>query len=300
MEEKRKEKILVIINPKAGVQNKAKFYDILRKELNSYFESVEILITRKRGDGFEYALKGKKIFDLIVACGGDGTVNEVGSALINSNITLGIIPLGSGNGLARGLKIPRSSVKKAIQVLYKGVDIYIDAGKIANHYFFNVAGIGLDAQIAKDFNYHDVRGIAPYVFYAIKNFLTNPPIECTVTGNKKEILKDILILAFANFKEYGGKAIIAPCAKPDDGLIDVCILKKPNIFTALYHLPNLFIGRINKLSYYHSFQTKSFYIKGKTPLLFHYDGEKGEELEEIHISVLPKALKVRVITPPQS
>jgi len=298
MEEKRKEKILVIINPKAGVQNKAKFYNIVKKELSPYFEFIKILITRKKGDGFEYALKEKKSFDLIVACGGDGTVNEIGSALINSNTTLGIIPLGSGNGLARGLKIPRGSVKKAVQVLYKGMDIYIDAGKIANHYFFNVAGIGLDARIAKDFNYHNVRGIAPYVFYAIKNFLIYPPIECIISRNREETLKNILILAFANFKEYGGKAIIAPCAKPDDGLIDVCILKKPNIFTALYHLPNLFIGRINKLPYYHSFQTKSLYIKGKTPLLFHYDGEKGEELEEINISVLPKALKVRVITPP--
>ncbi|MCP2519498.1 diacylglycerol kinase family lipid kinase [Candidatus Aminicenantes bacterium AC-335-B20] len=294
---KKEEKVLVVINPKAGVGNKLKFHKILKKELHSYFKIVEIVMTRKKGDGFEYANKGKEDFDLIVACGGDGTINEIGSALINSGTTLGIIPLGSGNGLARGLKIPIGSVKKAAQVLFKGVDINIDAGRIANHYFFNVAGIGLDAQIARDFNYHDVRGIAPYIFYAVKNFLTNPPIECTIINDKKEILKDILILAFANFKEYGGKAIIAPSAKPDDGLLDICILKKPNFFVALYHLPNLFLGRINKLPYYYSFQANSLHIKGKTPLLFHYDGEKGEELTEVNISVLPRALKVRVITP---
>ncbi|MCP2605239.1 YegS/Rv2252/BmrU family lipid kinase, partial [Candidatus Aminicenantes bacterium AH-873-B07] len=245
--ERKKEKVLVIINPKAGIGNKAKFYRILKKELTPYFKFVEIIITKKKGDGFKYALKGKKEFDLIVACGGDGTINEIGSALINSNIPLGIIPLGSGNGFARGLKIPRGSVKKAIEVLYKGMDIYIDVGKIANHYFFNIAGIGLDAQIAKDFNYHNVRGIAPYVFYAIKNFLFNPPVECTLIVSNEKKPCEVLILAFANFKEYGGKAIIAPSAKPNDGLIDVCILRKPSFFLSLYYLPKLFIGKIDEL-----------------------------------------------------
>ncbi len=298
MKERKKEKVLVIINPKAGIGSKVKFSRIIKKKLQPFFEIVEIEITKQKGDGFQYALRGKNEFDLIIACGGDGTVNEIGSALIGSGVPLGIIPVGSGNGLARGLKIPRGSLGKAIQVLYQGEDAYIDCGRIANNYFFNVAGIGLDAQIAKDFNtYHKIRGIAPYVVYAVKNFLTNPPVKCTLVLDKERKECEVLILAFANFKEYGGKAIIAPFAEPNDGLIDVCIIKKPSFFTSLYYLPKLFKGKIDSLPYFDSFKIDSLWIIGKKPLLFHYDGEKGEELEEIYVSVLPRALKVRVFTP---
>ncbi|MFQ6082820.1 MAG: diacylglycerol/lipid kinase family protein [Candidatus Aminicenantia bacterium] len=293
----KEKKILIIVNPKAGIRNNLKFARALRKKLTPFFELIEIEMTTQKGDGYRLACQGKKEFDLIVACGGDGTVNEVGSALIGENTTLGIIPTGSGNGLARGLKIPRHSLDKAVQVLFQGRDVNIDVGKINEHYFFNVAGVGLDAQIAKDFNSkYNIRGISPYIFYAIKNYLIHPPVKCTLVMGKNQLDCEVLILAFANFREYGGRAIIAPYAQPDDGQLDVCVLRKPSFLVALYHLSLLFNGGIDKLPYYHSFKTHKLKVISDTRILFHYDGEKGDEVTEINISVLPLAFKVRIPT----
>jgi len=216
--------------------------------------------------------------------------------LINTNKTLGILPGGSGNGLARNLNIPLSWLR-ALEILIWGQDVFIDAGKINDNLFLNVAGMGLDGLISKKFNLESkTRGILPYVYFALKGYLEMPQFKVRVTTATSEFEEDIMLLALANFRQYGAKAVIAPHASPYDRLLDLCILKRSKLIQSSLNIQRLFTGNIHKYPFYKSFKFDRVHIRSLNgPIPFHFDGEYGgSELMDYDINVIPAAVKVRI------
>lgn len=293
---KKKERILVILNPSSGIYSKDVATSIIFKKLREHFSTVSIINSNSPSHGFEITKDTIDLFDIFTAFGGDGTINSIASALVNTDKTLGILAGGSGNGLVRNLNIPLSW-RRDLDVLIYGKDTYIDVGKINGKYFFNVAGIGLDGLISKKIELESKsRGIAPYIYYALKGYFEMPYFHVSINADGKEFEEEIMIAAFANFKQYGGKAIIAPFASPRDGLLDLCIIKKFSILKETLNIQRLFTGNIHKFQFYSSYKFKNVKIKSldrTIPLTI--DGEYGgKEISDYEISVLPLQIKIRV------
>ena len=291
-----KERILVVVNPKSGKLNKGDLCAYLRSELSEVY-SPEIITTSYKGEGNEIIQRYYDDFDLFAIFGGDGSINETARALLYKDKPLGIIPGGSGNGLARGLKIP-PHIPTAVEILKKKRVKVIDAGQINDDYFFNIAGIGLDAWIAKDFNEKPLgRGIPPYVLYAFTNYIKMPPFlaEVFLDGQKRQIVPGALLITFSNFKEWGGNTYIAPHAQPDDGLLDFCLIERLSFPSIVLNLPKLFTKRIDKVKYYTTHQIGEVVVQTPEPQIYHYDGEKGKWASTIKVKAHP--LSLRVIVP---
>ena len=290
------EKILLILNPSSGFISKDIAVSLILKKLRRHFASVSLVHTNSPLHACEITRQGLKHFDIFVAFGGDGTVNSVASSLIDTHKTLGILPGGSGNGLARNLNIPLSWLR-ALDTLISGQDVFIDAGKINDNCFFNVAGMGLDGLISKKFNLESkTRGFPPYIYFALKGYLEMPEFKVRITTETGEFEDDFMLLALANFRQYGAKAIIAPHASPYDRLLDLCLLKKSKLLQSSLNIQRLFTGNIDKYPFYRSFKFERVHIRSLIdPIPFHFDGEYGgSELMEYDVHVLPAAIKVRI------
>ncbi len=290
------ERVLLVLNPASGIISKDIAVALVMKKLRRHFASVSLVVTRSPQQAREVTRQGLLHFDVFVAFGGDGTVNSVAGALIDRDKTLGILPGGSGNGLARNLGIPLAWLR-ALDTLILGRDQRIDAGDINGRLFFNVAGMGLDGLISKNFNLQSrARGILPYVYYALRGFLEMPQYHVRVSSETEDFEEEVLLLALANFRQYGAKAVIAPHASPFDRLLDLCLLKKFNWLQSSLNVQRLFTGTIDKLPAYRTFKVAEARVRSRSgPIPFHFDGEYGgEDLEEFFVRVLPGAVRVRV------
>jgi len=288
-------KIKFIINPISGIKHNR---DRLKLIITNTFTSDEFVYhfqqTNAPGDAFKIAKKSlDQWFDIIVAIGGDGTVNEVASALVNTNVPLGIIPVGSGNGLARGLGIPLR-IKQASQTIVEGKVQQIDVGKMQERYFFATAGAGFEAVVGKRFNEGIIRGPLPYIFWGFHEFLKYKPQEVVLKFNHQIIRKKALLVVIANTRQLGNGAIIAPQAKPDDGLLDVCIIDDINILQVLFKLPSLFTGLIENNPYTKFYRTSNLEIIRPQAAPIHVDGETLDGDKILNVSLLPNALNVIV------
>ncbi len=292
----RNERILVIFNPSSGAINKDTAVATVFKFLRQHFHTVSITNSKSPEHTSDIISKTKDDYSIITAFGGDGTINSVARQLIGSQLTLGILPGGSGNGLVRNLGIPLSW-RKALEVLVYGRDVLLDCGKINDILFFNVAGIGLDGLISKKFNLETKsRGIAPYIYYAFKGYFEMPTYKVEFSGVDLSFNDDIVLSAFANFRQYGGKAIIAPFAKPDDGFLDLCILNQFKLIKQSLSIQRLFTGNIHKFPFYRSHKIKEVTVRSLNgPIPFHFDGEySGYDSELFNVSVIPQAIRIRV------
>jgi len=284
-----------IINPISGRRKN------IRKEIQTINEifstrsaQADFHITNHPGEATDIADQSvTKGFDIIVSVGGDGTVNEVANALEGTDIPLGIIPRGSGNGLARALGIPLN-IKRACQTLLENNFSRIDVGVINGKKFFNMTGIGLDAQIGWHFNknYGKRRGFLPYVMSGFKVFFKFDREEVVVKLNGKTIKITPLLITITNSSQYGSGAIISPKADPSDGLLDVCLIRNMRFFTGLYHTPKLFTGTIEKVPYLTIYRASKIDIIRPSPAPFHIDGEPHMGEAHLKIRLLPKALKI--------
>jgi len=292
----RNERILVVLNPSSGVDSKDAAASVIFKKLRKHFDTVSLINSNSAAHGFEITKQALDRFDIITAFGGDGTINSVASALVDTGKPLGLLPGGSGNGLVRSLNIP-VSWRRALDVLIHGKDVYVDAGKINDKYFFNIAGIGLDALVAKKFNLQSKsRGIASYIYYAFKGYFKTPTFPVQIKLEDTTFQDEILVIAFANFKQYGGKAIIAPFASPYDRLLDMCIINKFKLLKDSLILPSLFTGNIHKSPFYKSYKFARCEIESIEGVIpFHFDGEYGgEDLSRYTVEVLPAKIKIRI------
>lgn len=231
---------------------------------------------------------------IVVAIGGDGTLNEVGSVLRGTNIAMGIVPIGSGNGLARHLKISLVP-KKAIECIRKGTITEIDTCTINEIPFFCTAGVGFDAHVANGFSQQKSRGFFTYIVTSIKTFFSYKSIDYQIDTIDSSFKKNAFAITFANASQYGNNAVVAPESKIDDGLIDTVILKPFSIFSSVFLAIRLFTNSFSKSKFVETIKGQSFKIKVNSPCVIHFDGEpKILNTSELIIKIEEKKLKIIV------
>lgn len=286
--------IKFIVNPLAG----RGIYKYIIHTIESIFSTnnfdYNITILKHKGEATSIAKASASNYDIVVAVGGDGTINEVLNGLIGTNAILGIIPVGTGNGIAREFGLPLK-VKEACETIFNGHIRWIDVGNFNGRYFMGCAGTGFDALIAKFAGKlrGPFRGIWVYfyaglvVFQRYKPKLINIKIDSEISFQVKPLL-----VVIANTKRYGGRALIAPYAEPDDGLFDICVIQSMNIFTLAHHLPKLFKGTHIKLQQVKIYKGKNIFIQANEPIPFHIDGEALDDCHSVQINILPKAIRL--------
>lgn len=286
-------KVLFVVNPIFGInRDPEKIVHWIEKLWRDSGVEYQITKTARPGNGTELAREAAaREVDMVVAAGGDGTINEVARGLIGTPTALGVIPAGSGNGFARNMGIPLDH-RTAIAALREPVFRQIDAGKINDYYFFNVAGLGLDAIISDRFHYSKMRGFFPYFMIGVKEYFRYEPQPVDIFLNGREIHRSPLLLSFANLPEFGVNATIAPNARPDDGLIDLCILSPVKFGRALANLPKLFDGRIDQLPEMEIYQVANAVIRRSHEGPIHTDGDPHRDNTLLTVEVLPGKLKL--------
>lgn len=227
-----KNKIVFIVNPKSGVKTKNQLIDKINSILSSKNQPYEIIYTEYAGHGKEIAkeLASQKTY-MVVAVGGDGSVNEIASGLVHSSTILGIIPTGSGNGFAHHFNIPEKH-ELAIKILLNGEVNEIDVGVIDHEeYFFSNCGVAFDAEIAKAFELHPKRGFWTYVQLCVKHYFKySSPTFSIQTDSRQFTISNALLVNVVNTSEFGNHFVVAPNANAQDGNLELLILKRPNLF----------------------------------------------------------------------
>ncbi len=284
-----------IVNPRSGKKNKSDEIKNLIKQHFQYQTSHRYRMIFTEGPGHGRVIAREAVsegIDYVVSVGGDGTMNEVAGGLVNSETIFGVIPTGSGNGFARSLGIPLDT-GKAISFIMNSHPRSIDVGRIADDYFFGVAGVGFDAQIGARFQEFGLRGPLPYFYIGVKEYFKYQFEEFRIISNEQTSIVRPLLITIANSPQYGNGAVIAPGADLEDGLLDVCIIEKIPFIEGLLKIGTLFNNKIDTLSTYSRFQTTELKIirSGKSGL-YHVDGEPKKSLSELKIKILPKALNV--------
>ena len=290
-----KKSIVFIINPMSGTSEKKDVPGIIDEVIDKTLFNTRIVYTEYAGHAYELAHAETVIgTDIVVAVGGDGTVNEVARGLVESNTALGIVPCGSGNGLARHLMLPLN-VRGAMEVINTNLVHDLDYGIINNHPFFCTCGMGFDAFISKKFADAGKRGPLTYIENVLKEGLKYKPetYELTLDDNVKEPHKAFLI-SIANASQYGNDAYIAPQASMKDGLLDVVIMEPFDILEAPQVGLDLMNKTLNKSSKIKCFKARDIKIKRSQPGVIHFDGDPIEEGSDLHIELRHKAIKVVV------
>ena len=290
-----KEKILFVINPISGTLNKKNLPGMIDELIDTAIFDVEIVITKYKGEATE--IVQQKLVDnykYFVAVGGDGTVNEIAKALVNTQGILGIIPVGSGNGLARHLHIPLNP-GMAIRLINKLKYQAIDCGLINNIPFFCTCGVGFDALIGEKFAQCKGRGLTNYVKTTIREYFKYKPENYKITiDNEKVISHKAFLITFANGSQYGNNAYIAPQADISDGKLDICILSPFRLLKAPGIGIKLFAKTINKSSHMHTERATNIVLERATEGFVHFDGEPCRMGKKLNISLINKGLNIIV------
>lgn len=286
--------ILFLINPISGVGRK----NIIPKCIDKYLDKTKfnhsIQYTEFRKHGFEIAQNSKEKFDVIVAIGGDGTVNEIGSALINSSTKLGIIPTGSGNGLARHLKIPLR-IKQALLTLNNNESITIDTATVNGIPFLGTCGFGFDAHIAKKFDEHHKRGFLSYAKLIKQEFFTYKPLEFKVSYQDVVVKRKAFMYSVANSSQFGNGFTISPKSDLQDGIFEHVFLDEFKLKDMILMGKQFFTKQINYSKFYHGFDTTTtvrIEILNQDKSIFHIDGEAMEGESVFEIKVVPSSLHI--------
>lgn len=286
-------KYLLIANPVAGPKSDS--MPLLGKvvaKIASAGHIVTLQVTEKEGHGYEIAKSAlNSDYDVIVAVGGDGTVNEVAHALVASDKIIGIIPNGSGNGLARELRIPMDPAR-AVETLLRHNVATIDTCTANGEPFFVTCGIGFDGKVSKKFAESDTRGMATYVREIIAQYFSYKPHTYRVAVDGEEVMTKALVIAVANASQYGNNAFIAPKASMEDGELDVTVLKEFPTGEAGRIVLQLFSKELTKSEYTTFYRGKKIEIKVDKPVNYHIDGEPKPRSDQLTIEVIPASLRV--------
>lgn len=232
-------------------------------------------------------------FDTVVAVGGDGTVNEVASAIVDTDTSLGIVPFGSGNGLSRFLGIPMDT-KSAIKNLASGRTEIIDSARVNGQPFFNMAGMGFDAHISEIFSHGKKRGFISYIKSSIKEVVGYQPQNYHIDIDGKKYDYKAFMLSIANSSQYGNNVHISPKASLQDGLLDVCVIKPFPLWRFPEMSMRMLIKATESSKYVEIIRGKQILIKREHSGPIHLDGEPQVAGTGIDITILPNSLKVIV------
>ena len=291
-----KKKAVFIINLISGTSDKAAIPGLINQYLDKTQFEYEIAVTQYAGHASEIATKAKDDgVDVVVAVGGDGTVNEVARAIVHSNTALGIIPCGSGNGLARHLLLPLN-VRKAIDVINRGEVRQLDYGIINDYPFFCTCGMGFDAFVSMKFAEAGKRGPITYVENVLREGLKYKPETYIIEDENGTLRYKAFLISCANASQYGNNAYIAPQASMSDGLMDVIIMEPFDVFEAPQISIEMFSKTLDKNSKIKTFRTRHLHIHRDKPGVIHYDGDPVMTGADIDIELKPKGINIIVNT----
>ena len=292
-----KKKIVFIVNPKAGISPKSKVViELLAGNIIPSSRFIpEVIFTERPGHATEIAANAiANGADIIVASGGDGTVNEVASALVDTDIPMGILPAGSGNGLARCLGISMSYAL-ALRTIIRGNTKLMDVATVNDKLYTSIAGIGFDAFVAQKFAESSIRGMISYMQIILNEFSSYKPVTYNLTIDGEEFEKQALMIVFANSNQFGFNTKIAPDAKVDDGYLDICVVKKMPVTQLLNVGYNTMRGTLGNTGFAEYFRGKEISITNIHDPLMNIDGEP--KIMNSPVSIKIKPLCLRVIVP---
>jgi diacylglycerol kinase (ATP) len=293
-------RFVYFINPISGTKGKILLIEIIKKSTAEKNIPFEILHTNAEGDyGYLHQkIAEEKITDVIV-CGGDGSVNQIAYALQGVDVNIGIIPMGSGNGLAFAAKIPKQ-INKALAIIFKGNAVYIDSFYINKKFSCMLCGLGFDAQVAHDFAQQNKRGLATYVKQSIKNFFSAKTYPFGLAIDEDTFTTDAFFISIANSNQFGNNFTIAPRASLHDGLLDIVIVNKMSKMRMAWNiLKQIRSGQVRPYEdkKYHRtdigyFQTKKLIIQNPQLAPLHIDGEVVATADSFTIEIIEKAFRL--------
>lgn len=292
-----KRNFIVFINPISGTKNKVAIRPMIEKKLTEQNFLFQVLPTEQSGnyDFLAGKITQEKITDIII-CGGDGTVNRICAALHSTSVNAGIIPMGSGNGLAFAAGIPKNA-DKALDVIIAGKAKYIDAFLINGTFSCMLCGLGFDAQVAHDFAKQASRGLPTYVRQTLKSFFVAKPYPFLIKTDRSEFGADAFFISIANSNQFGNNFTIAPRASLSDGLLDIVIAGKASRLNFLVNvLRQVRKGKITQegimkkgMQYFH---TKNIRIHNPDKAPLHIDGDPAATAEYFQIEIIEKAFRL--------
>ncbi len=284
-------KALFVINARSGAKRRYDIADVIRRAAPFAHEVVacdrkedlDAIVDRAEHDGI----------DIVFAVGGDGTVHETAKRLIGRKLTLGILPIGSGNGFARHIGLPADPAA-ALRSCSGGRVVTIDTASVNDHAFLGVMGIGFDAVIADRFASSSVRGLQTYIREGLRAFAQFQAEEYDLTLNGTTMRRRAFVIAVANSGQYGNNARVAPLASLQDGLLDVVIVDDTHFLDAAFLIARLFTGSFHRATGVTTLQTTEVTIRRTSAGPAHLDGEPLTLGEELHVRVVPQSLRLLV------
>ena len=285
-----------IFNPTAGPNQQRDFPALVARHFAPPPGSGAVAVRRTAYAGHAVALAAAAAaegFEIVVAVGGDGTVNEVGRGLLGTGAALGIVPQGSGNGLARHLGVPLD-LEAALHRLQNPTLGRMDVGRLNGHAFFCTAGLGFDAHVSQHFATAGTRGLRTYLRVTLREYrrYRATPIQLTLNGETRAT--DCYVLAFANAAQYGNNAYIAPQADLRDGLLDLCLIDALPPLRALRVSLAMALGTLPRSRAAEYFRTVAAHVTTARPMGFHADGDYLGHASDFVVELLPLALAVAV------
>ena len=288
------QRILFIINPVAGTKKQHAIERILGEEIDRTRYGYQVVYTEFAGHATALSRQAAaEGVDIVVAVGGDGTVNETATGLIGTETAMGIIPVGSGNGLARHLGISMK-VKKAVAVINQGQVSKIDTATLNDQVFVNLAGVGFDAYVARQFARSGKRGFSTYFRITANAYKRYKPHRYTLTIDGKVIQRRALLVSFANSNQFGNNASIDSKASLVDGYIDVCIVGKIPFWKTGLLAPLLFVKKFDQTRYVEIIRAKEAHIIWRKGKSIHVDGDPKKMGKELVMKINPLSLKMIV------
>lgn len=285
---------LFIINPISGINSKVGVPNLIRKAFEKSSKEVFISYTKYPGHARDLVRLADELgFYAVVVVGGDGTINEVASAVTKTRLKMGIIPMGSGNGLARSLEIPMS-VSKALDVVLQENIKPIDYGVANDRPFFCTFGVGFDAEVTQKYDENHFRGVFSYILSTIDSYIRHKPIVYKITIGDRTFEQKAFLITCANADQYGNNAFIAPDALLDDGLLDLVVVREMSPIETPIFAVQLFTKRINHNTSIDVYRASSFVIERPVDDVVHIDGESAFMSHRIDLKIQSKKLEVFV------
>lgn len=295
--------VRVIVNPRSG------FYwsfDTVRRAFDLYWEKAGIPLTYQFSQGFEDSVeKARRAaaegVELLIVVGGDGTFSSIGTAVLGTDTAVGIIPAGSGNGLARHFGIPLAP-EAAVKTLADGVLTDIDVGLINERPFFVTCSMAWDAALVEAFDRSPVRGIIPYIFAGAYQFFDYKPqrMRLELDSGERLILPDPMVCTVANLTQYGGGAVIAPQARPDDGLLELIVARRRDMPLFLANIGRFLSGKVTSIPKVISRRFHTLAVIREKAAPIQVDGELHNAPARIEIRVQSRALKLLIPRSPKA
>ena len=292
-----KKELTLIINPISGTKKKRDIESKLTKRLADMGYNVTCRLTERAGHATELAREAVEGgADIVAVCGGDGTINETATAMCGTGVPMAIIPNGSGNGLARHLRIP-IDIKESADVISKDVVQECDCGVVNGRPFFCTFGIGFDAEVAHRFAKAAGRGFSTYLKSAIDEFGVYTLRKYRLNVDGREIEREAFLVACCNASQYGNNSFIAPQASVDDGLLDIVIIKTKSGLNTLQAGLDVMIGMVSFNKHIEVIKARKVTIDYSEPMHAHIDGEPISMPEHMEVECKPKQLRICVPFP---